>query len=283
MKLRPLYLESLSEGKLSSLSHNIDDILAGLAGKVMIIADIKTTSINPHSPHSQIIKIGAVVINSSGDPADYFSAVASLNINTINAIYDEKNTIDHGDWPPGKATIMDMLDLAGYEFDPDDTILPSEMEIVVDFKSFIDKYAGNAVLVVHNARNVMHHLNSTLPTPLRDVQVFDTLEFTKIYFEPVLQALMMHGNSKAHDMAEKLSDDIGKFNTSLRNLSRALGIKKVRWELAANDAQRLADILSEMLKFLNTHSKMFRDANFRMLSAKAVEAYKNYGWREESV
>lgn len=271
MKLGQLY-SSIVEGKFSSLRGDINGLLDDLASRTIIAFTIKTTGIDPNQPFAQILRISAIAIDpETGQELDSYDQEASLNLGTLREMDIQNRMKGDEQWPVDQPSIADMLNASDYDLE-DRSDRVDEMVVVMGFKDFVDKYR-HAVLVTYNAQYCMHYLNATLPDPVSGTPVLGLSQFTRIYFEPVLQAMMMRGNSRAARMAEKLWSK-GKSNVSITELARALGVKKFPWR-SDSDVVQLAAIFAGILRFLQKNRGMFVDRNFHTIAGHVAQKQHN--------
>jgi len=268
-------LNSISEGRLSGLPP-IDQIVADLTGRILIVFMVKTTGPNPSDRHAQIISIAAVAIDGTGKEIDAFNQEASLNLATLRYMDLENRAAKAGKLEPGDMGVRDWLNAADYDIDEEDE-KPEDIDIAIDFKSFIEQYAGQAILITHNAKFAMAHLNYVLPVPIRSISIIDTAEFIRLYFAPVLRSMADKGSVHAKEMAERMWDEIQqRINPSLSNLGKVLGVKKIQWHAStlAEEVRQLAGIFSKMLAFVQRNKDVLQMPEYRSYAAQALERAK---------
>jgi hypothetical protein len=251
-------ITTLSESK----NQTIDEIIASLIGKTLIVFNVKTTSISPHEKYSQIISIAAVAIDaSSGEEIGSFDDEIALGLIVFRQIDLEDRAAVSGDWED--MTVRDWLNAADYDMEESDS-KPDELNVLLRFKAFVDNY-DQAVLVVHNASFAMRHLNAALPVPIKGVRIIDTLQFIRTYFDPILRVLMLQGSKQATEMSDKVGDFI---NPTLHNLGRALQVAKIqRGSNSIQEVRQLSGIFSAMIHFLHKHRKLFDDPEYKSFAA----------------
>jgi len=174
-------------------------------------------------------------------------------------------------------TVRDWLNVADYDIEEEDDEKPDDIDIAIDFKSFVERYAGQAVLVTYNAKFAMAHLNSVLPVPIRGIPVVDTLEFIKIYFEPILNSMVSQGSVHAREIAIKLWDEIRqRINPTLANLGKALGVRKIKWHAStsAEEVRQLAGIFAKMLAFVQRNKDVLQMPEYKTYAAQALQRAK---------
>lgn len=269
MKIGTLHTESISK-----LGMTIDEVIASLGGKTLIMFTIKSTALDPASENSQIVNIVAIALDAdTGEQVDGFNEEADLSLNILRTMDKQDRMKQSGEMPEDEITIRDMLNAADYDLEAhEEAGYMSEIELALEFKKFIEQQA-DPILVTHNASRAMQALNTALPVPVR-APVIDVHKFAKVYFEPIVRALMMQGSKRATDMAEKMWDDVGNtIKLTIPNLGKALGVKRRKWHASMNaeEVYQLAATFRKMLKFLRAHKKMFSDPNFRKIAAKRIK------------
>ena len=254
-------VELIFEGETSQ-QFGIDEILDGLGGKVIITIDVKATGFDPDD--SQVIKASAVALDANtSETAGSFDMEALLNLTTLRTIDLQDQAAKSNEWETDKLSIKDMLNFADYDLSiyqdgiPD---LPDELAVVMEFKSFIDRYADKAILVGYDVSSALAHVNSNLSSPITGIPTVDIPQFIKLYFMPVLQAMAISGLKKANDMLDKLS------NISITRLAAVLGVKAQKWQ-TVNDAENLSRIFAAMLRFLKVNRNWFKSEDYLRMHA----------------
>lgn len=275
MRIRSLYF---AEGQFDRPHQPIDEFVAKLAGKVLIIFTVKVSDPNHSETHSQITSIAAVAVDANdGEVIDEFNEQVGLSLRTLREIDRQDRIVAAGEWPEGELSIRDMLNATDYDLEPysggETPDMPTEMDTVLSFRTWVDRYAGRAVLISYNATFTMRHLSAAMPAPIKS-PIIDLSQFARIYFEPALRTMMVQGSKQAHDMAEKMWDQFkNTLNFTIHSMGQAFGVKPRKWHASssAEEVYVTAGIFSKMLKFLQQHKEVEQKQYYRGLVDKAME------------
>jgi DNA polymerase III alpha subunit (gram-positive type) len=149
-----------------------------------------------------------------------------------------------------------------------------EKEALIEFEKFLDRYQ-NVVILAHNAtfdmkviaaRRKLHGL-----PPMKKYPVLDTVNISRFFFIPALQAL--ETNPEAKQVLDGLlaKTKYKSYSSSLGKLGQALGVKIDGWHDAKEDVKMLMQVLKKIIEFLKANA----GTDIRKFQGQAAKRFRN--------
>jgi DNA polymerase III alpha subunit (gram-positive type) len=149
----------------------------------------------------------------------------------------------------------DALKMTGYETPNAEKL--DEKEALIEFEKFLEQFP-NVVILAHNATFDMKAIAARrrfhgLP-PMKKYPVLDTLQVSRYFFIPSMQALETNPEVKKVLDALLAKTKYKSYSSSLGKLGQALGVKVDGWHDAKEDVKMLMQVLQKIVQFLKANT-----------------------------
>jgi DNA polymerase III alpha subunit (gram-positive type) len=274
----------LKEAKLYSF--NIREVLEKFLqfdGKTIVLFDTETVGLEPNTSYIQVTHIAAMVYDGSTfNEIGEFSKKINIGPALNNALNDPDSAeakhlgkeMARREKKYGKPDLhpRDALKMTGYDVPNAEKL--DEKEALIEFEKFLDRYQ-NVVILAHNAtfdmkviaaRRKLHGL-----PPMKRYPVLDTVNISRFFFIPALQAL--ETNPEAKQVLDGLlaKTKYKSYSSSLGKLGQALGVKIDGWHDAKEDVKMLMQVLKKIIEFLKTNA----GTDIRKFQGQAAKRFRN--------
>lgn len=257
----------LAEAKLYSF--NISELLEKFLkfdGKTMVLFDTETVGLEPNTSYIQLTHIAAMVYDGStfnqvGEYSKKISIGPELDraLNDPNSIESKhlSKEMMRREKKYGKPDLhpRDALKMTGYDNPNAEKI--NEKEALIEFEKFLEQFP-NVVILAHNATFDMKAIAARrrfhgLP-PMKKYPVLDTLQVSRYFFIPSMQALETNPEVKKVLDALLAKTKYKSYSSSLGKLGQALGVKVDGWHDAKEDVKMLMQVLQKIVQFLKANT-----------------------------
>lgn len=280
----------------------LEKILA-FKGKTLVFFDTEAAGREPNVSYLQMTQLAAMAFDGNTmEPIGEFSEKAKLGHSLSSALNDptshgalsiEKNRQKYlkrykdkkpPTGLPGYPTDADILNKAGF-MHPKDVLAmtkydssPANMtegEVLLAFTAFLKRYP-NVVLIAHNAtfdmKMVQTRLRKNHLPPLQRYPVLDTIDVSRYFFIPTLQAIESSDPQAKAYLEQLLSKTKFKsYSSSLGKLAGVFNIKAGGWHDAMEDIKMLFQLLSKFVEFL----EKYKNTDIKRYQVGAVKRFRH--------